>query len=125
MLIDTKKGYKILVSESDLEDYPCMFLKGTGDNGVQAVFPKVPLGFGPDGDRSLKIVKQADYIAKTKGNRTFPWRYFVVAKDDKQLLENTMTLRLAPKSEIADPLWIKPGQASWEGWNGATPYVPM
>ncbi len=124
VLMDTKKGYKILISESDLQDYPCMFLKSTGDNGVQAVFPKVPLQFGPDGDRSLKILQQADYIAKTKGNRTFPWRYFVVVKDDKQLIENTMTLRLAPKSEIADPSWIKPGQASWEWWNGATPYGP-
>ncbi|MDQ2752572.1 MAG: glycoside hydrolase family 97 protein, partial [Bacteroidota bacterium] len=124
VLIDTKKRYKILVSEADLEDYPCIFLKSTGDNGVQAVFPKVPIEFGPDGDRSLKILQQADYIAKTKGNRTFPWRYFVVVKDDKQLIENTMTLRLAPKSEIADPSWIKPGQASWEWWNGATPYGP-
>lgn len=124
VLIDTKKQYKILISESDVRDYPCLFLKGTGDNGMQAAFPKTPLEFGPEGDRSLKILKEADYIAKTSGSRTFPWRYFVVAKDDKQLIENTMTLRLAPKSEIADPSWIKPGQASWEWWNGATPYGP-
>ncbi|MEO6930203.1 MAG: glycoside hydrolase family 97 catalytic domain-containing protein, partial [Chitinophagaceae bacterium] len=42
----------------------------------------------------------------------------------KKLIENTMTLKLASKSEIADPSWIKPGQASWEWWNGATPYGP-
>ncbi len=124
ILISTKSGSKVLISESDVIDYPCMFLKGTGDNGAQAVFPKVPIEFGPDGDRSLKILQQADYIAKTKGNRAFPWRYFVIVKDDKQLMENTMTLRLAPKTEIADPSWIKPGQASWEWWNGATPYGP-
>ncbi len=124
VLIDTKKQYKILISESDLIDYPAMFLKGTGSNGIQAVFPKTPLEFGPDGDRSLKYLKEADYIAKTTGTRSFPWRYFVVAKDDKQLIENTMTLKLAPKSEIADPSWIKPGQASWEWWNGACPYGP-
>ena len=35
-----------------------------------------------------------------------------------------MTLKLAPKSEIADVSRIKPGQASWEQWNGATPYGP-
>lgn len=122
VLIDTKKHHKILISESDLTDYPAMFLKGTGDNGLQAAFPKTPLEFGPDGDRSQKILKEADYIAKTTGSRSFPWRYFVIAKDDKQLIENTMTLKLAPKSEIADPSWIKPGQASWEWWNGASPY---
>lgn len=123
-LIDTRKQYKILISESDLSDYPGMFLKGSGNNGIQGAFPKVPLEFGPDGDRSQKILKLADYIAKTTGNRSFPWRYFVITKNDKQLIENTMTLRLAAKSMLADPSWIKPGQASWEWWNEATPYGP-
>ena len=122
-LIDTKKQYKILISESDLSDYPGMFLKGTG-NGAEGAFPKTPLEFGPDGDRSQKILKSAEYIAKTTGTRNFPWRYFVITKDDKQLLQNTMTLKLAAKSVIADPSWIKPGQASWEWWNDAAPYGP-
>lgn len=124
LLIDTRKKYKILISESDLSDYPALFLKSTGNNGIEATFPKAPLEFVEDGDRSQKITKTADYIAKTKGTRTFPWRYFVVTSDDKQLMENTMTLKLAAKSEIADPSWIKPGQASWEWWNDATPYGP-
>jgi alpha-glucosidase len=124
VLIDTKQNYKILISESDLEDYPGMFLKGTGANGAEGTFPKTPLEFGPDGDRSQKILKSADYIAKTKGTRNFPWRYFVITSNDKQLIENTMTLRLAPKSVIGDPTWIKPGQASWEWWNDASPYGP-
>lgn len=125
VLIDTKQDYKILISESDLSDYPGMFLKGNGSNGAESTFPKAPLEFGPDGDRSLKILKQADYIAKTKGTRNFPWRYFVIAKNDKQLIENTMNLRLASKSVIGDPTtWLKPGQASWEWWNDAAPYGP-
>jgi alpha-glucosidase len=124
LLIDTKKQYKILISESDLSDYPGLFLQGNGQNGMHSVFPKTPLEFGDDGDRSLKILKEADYIAKTKGTRTFPWRYFVITHDDKQLLENTMTLKLAPQSVIKDPGWIKPGQASWEWWNDAAPYGP-
>lgn len=123
VLVDSKKQYKILISESDLSDYPCLFLKGTG-KGITATFPKTPLEFGPDGDRSLKILKEANYIAKTKGTRSFPWRYFVIIKEDKQLIENTMTLKLAPKSELTETAWIKPGQASWEWWNGATPYGP-
>ena len=123
VLVDSKKQYKILISESDLSDYPCLFLKGTG-KGITATFPKTPLEFGPDGDRSLKILKEANYIAKTKGTRSFPWRYFVITKEDKQLIENTMTLKLAPKSELKETAWIKPGQASWEWWNGATPYGP-
>lgn len=124
LLIDTKKQYKILISESDLSDYPCMFLKSDGQNGLISTFPNEPLEFGEDGDRSLKLLKEADYIAKTSGKRSFPWRYFVITKDDKQLIENTMTFRLATKSVIEDPSWIKPGQVSWEWWNDACPYGP-
>jgi len=124
VLVDTREKYKILICESDLSDYPGMFLKGTGNNGVISTFPKVPVEFGADGDRSLKILKEADYIAKTEGTRSFPWRYFVITTDDKQLIENTMTLKLAAKSEISDPSWIKSGQASWEWWNDASPYGP-
>lgn len=122
LLIDTQKGYKILISESALNDYPAMFLKSTGNNGMTSVFPKTPLEFGEDGDRSLKILKEADYIAQTQGKRSFPWRYFVISKNDGQLIENTMTYKLAEKSVLEDTSWIKPGLASWEWWNGATPY---
>ena len=122
ILIDTRKSYKILICETDLSDYPCMFLKSNGKNNITSVFPKVPLEFGNDGDRSLKILKEADYIAKTNGKRNFPWRYFNIVKDDKQLVENTMTYKLATKNQLQDISWIKPGQVSWEWWNGAIPY---
>ena len=124
LLIDTRKDCKILFSESDLSDYPGMFLKSRGANSVEAVFPRVPLEFGEDGDRSQKILKEADYIARTEGKRNFPWRYFVIAPNDGDLIENTMTLQLAEKNVLDDTSWIKPGQASWEWWNGATPYGP-
>lgn len=123
-LIDTRKDYKILISESDLTDYPCMFLKGTGTNGMVSTFPKAPLAFTESGDRSVKITQEADYIAKTKGTRNYPWRYFVITKNDRQLIENTMTYKLAEKNQLQDVSWIKPGQVSWEWWNDASPYGP-
>ena len=122
VLINTSTGYKILISETDLTDYPGMFLKGSGENGMYAVFPKAPLKFGEDGDRSLKILEEADYIAKTRGDRTFPWRYFIIAENDAALVESTLPVQLAPASNIVDPSWIKPGQVSWEWWNDASPY---
>lgn len=124
VLIDTQKDYKILISESDLADYPCMFLKGTGTNGAIFVFPKAPLAFAENSDRSVKITQEADYIAKTKGTRNYPWRYFVISKNDKQLIGNTMTYKLAEKNQLQDVSWIKPGQVSWEWWNDASPYGP-
>lgn len=123
-LIDTRQDYKILISESDLTDYPCMFLKGTGMNGMVSTFPKAPLAFIENGDRSVKITQEADYIAKTKGTRNYPWRYFVITKNDCQLIENTMTYKLAEKNQLQDVSWIKPGQVSWEWWNDAAPYGP-
>lgn len=35
-----------------------------------------------------------------------------------------MSYRLAEKNILEDTSWIKPGLASWEWWNGATPYGP-
>lgn len=125
VLIEARSNHKILISESALTDYPAMFLASVGANqGLASVFPKNPVEFGDDGDRSVKLVKEAGYIAKTNGKRSFPWRYFVITKEDGDLLENTMTVRLAEKSQIADPSWIKPGVTTWEWWNGATPYGP-
>ena len=122
ILLETDKQYKILISEADLQDYPCMFLKSTGDNGMQSLFPKCPLEFGEDGDRSLKILKEANYIAKTSGKRNFPWRLFVISDDDRDIVSNEMVYNLSSPCELEDYSWIKPGQVRWEWWNDARLY---
>lgn len=124
-LIELDGGRKVLISESALSDYPAMFLNpGNAENRIKGLFPKVPIKFGEDGDRSLKILEEADYIAKTQGKRFFPWRYFVVTDEDDKILENTMTARLAEDNMLQDTSWIKPGTTTWEWWNGAIPYGP-
>jgi len=119
VLLDTRKGYKILISEADLFDYPCMFLKGMDNNVLQSQFPKCPLEFGPDGDRSVKILKEAPYISKTKGNRNFPWRVMMISNDDWQIFENEMVFKLSRPNELENTSWIKPGQVAWEWWHDA------
>lgn len=123
-LLDTRKGYKILISEAGLEDYPCMFLTGSRENGMKGVFPKVPLLAREAGDRSMQILREAEFIAETAGDRAFPWRYFVIADRDADLIENTMTARLSGPCRLDDTSWIHPGQVSWEFWNAASPYGP-
>lgn len=113
---------KILISESDLEKYPAMFLNVNTPEQLSAIFPKDPIAFGPDGDRSLKLTERADYIAKVDGKRSFPWRYFLITNDEKDILENTLTVKLATQNVLDNTSWIKPGQVSWEWWNGASPY---
>jgi len=121
-LIDTKKGFKLLFAETDLRDYPCMFLKANRTNGLKSTFSKVALEEKQEGDRFIRVTKEADYIAQTAGKRSYPWRYFIIAKDDGELLESILPVKLAPESEIKNTEWIKPGQVSWEWWNAASPY---
>jgi len=121
ILFNTGK-YKALLSEADLYDYPCLFVKAVDDKTVDAVFPKVPLTFGEDGDRSKKILKEADYIAKTAGKRSFPWRFLVITDKDTQLAANQMVYKLSTPNQLQDTKWIKPGQVTWEWWHNAYVY---
>ena len=117
------KNQKILLSEFDLVSYPGLFLKGNGDNSLSAIQPKNPLEYEDDGDRKQRILQEADYIAKTDGTRTFPWRYMLITQEDGRLAENTMPMRLAQKCQLDDTSWIKPGQTCWDWLNGM-PYGP-
>ncbi|WP_295913720.1 glycoside hydrolase family 97 protein [uncultured Alistipes sp.] len=118
VLIATPGGRKLLVAESDVRDYPCMFVRGDGKGGFESLFPRVPEAYAPDGDRSLKIVSEAPYIARTNGTRTFPWRLAVVADEDADLIENELVWLLAEPAADADWDWVKPGLVSWDWWNG-------
>lgn len=113
---------KALLSEADLYDYPCLFVKAVSDKSVDAVFPKLPLSFGEDGDRSKKILKEANYIAKTTGKRSFPWRFLVITDKDTQLAANQMVYKLSTPNQLQDTKWIKPGQVTWEWWHNAYVY---
>lgn len=122
ILIDTDnsfaQNYKILLAEADIYDYPCMFVQGADNNSLLSAFPKEPTKYTYENDRSLKIVEQADYIAKTNGTRTFPWRTMVIATQDKQLLETEMTYLLSTPCVLEDYSWVRPGLISWDWWNG-------
>ncbi len=122
-LFEVGDDVNVLVSECDVEDYPHMFIKGDGKGGFSATYPKVPLRFGPDGDRSVKILEESPYIAHTVGKRAYPWRFMAVGPAST-ILEQTFTTRLALPQAFDDTSWIKPGFVSWEWWNGAIPYGP-
>jgi len=117
VLFEAEKGIKLLITEADLFDYPNMFLSGTGGNKVTAIFPKVVLETKYVNDRDERIVKNANYIAKTKGSRTFPWRTVIVAEQDKYLLENELVYKLSTPSVVKNTEWIKPGKVAWDWWN--------
>jgi alpha-glucosidase len=107
---------KIAILESDLEDYPGLFLTGTGSPALQAVFAAYPLEEKMTGGEypQALVTKRADYIARTKGTRTFPWRVLMIADEDRQLPSNDIVYRLAAPSRIGDASWVKPGKGTDE-----------
>src|SRR5215467_6712865 len=85
-VVDGRDGIKIAICESDVEDYPGMWLRGAGSNGLSATFPPYPLKQELSRDRDYKVAQTADYIARTSGTRTFPWRLMGIAEHDGDLL---------------------------------------
>lgn len=116
VLVVPPSNPKIAITESDLEDYPGMFLSGTGSPVLKSVFAKYPLEEKMTvGDYPQALVtKRTDFIARTKGSRSFPWRVLIIAEEDKQLPSNDIVYRLASPSRIGDASWVQPGKATDE-----------
>jgi alpha-glucosidase len=115
-------GADVLVTESDIEDYPGMWLIGAKDGKISGTWPGYPETEKLVGDRNLFISSRKDYIAKTIGTRSFPWRVFIIAPNDVKLIESDMVYRLAPPNKIEDTKWIKPGHVAWDWWNANNIY---
>jgi alpha-glucosidase len=99
-----------------------MWLNDAGPGKIKGVHPQFPEEEKLRSDRDLAVTKTKDYIASTKGTRTFPWRVFVVAANDGKLIESDLVFKLAAPCKIADTKWIKPGQVAWDWWNANNIY---
>lgn len=117
-------GINVLFTESDLYDYPGMFLSGA-DHGFKALFPKAILETQPaeqNPDRSEIITKKADYIARTDGQRSFPWRVFIISDRPGGIVESNLVFQLARPLKLENTDWIKPGKVAWDWWNANNVY---
>ncbi len=116
LLIAPENTPKIVVTESDLEEYPGMFLTGTGRNGLVGEFAAYPKKEEVlVGEFSQVFVSEREnYIAKTNGTRAFPWRVLMIAPHDKDMPANDLVYRLAPPSRVSDVSWIEPRQSTEE-----------
>jgi alpha-glucosidase len=116
----TGKKTSVVIAESDLLDYPGMYIEKSisGFHGIWAAYPKrTELG---SWGNFVSVVKETEnYIAKTVGTRSFPWRVIITTDDDKSLLSNVLVYKLASPSAVKDALWIRPGKATWEWWHDA------
>jgi alpha-glucosidase len=116
-LVKADNNIKIGITEADLFDYPCLFMEATGKPAFKSKYPKVILKSDPFGDRGIKNVQEADYIAKTSGTRNFPWRVFMISTEDARLVENQMVYLLSRENQLTETSWIKPGLVAWDWWN--------
>ena len=110
---------KVTVMESDLEAYPGMFIEvdkeKMGLKGVFAPYPKAT-DFYPWRVQEY-VTETEDFIARTTGARSYPWRVLAVTSCDTQLPVNNLVYALASPSRIEDTSWIKGGQVAWDWWN--------
>jgi alpha-glucosidase len=116
-LVEVRNGPKVLITESDLEDYPGLYLRGNGNESLYGKFPAFALADKARNDRDVPVTKRADFIAKTKGRRSFPWRVLIIAENDGDLIESQMVYKLAKPLQLKDTSWIKPGKVAWDWYN--------
>ncbi|MBN2589540.1 MAG: glycoside hydrolase family 97 protein [Sedimentisphaerales bacterium] len=121
-LIDISDGPKVLITESDLKDYPGLYLYGVNSQSLIGQFPHYVLADRMSDDRNPVVTQRANYIAKTNGKRSYPWRIMIIAAKDGDLIESQMVYKLASPSKIEDTSWIKPGKVAWDWWNANNIY---
>lgn len=122
MLVEVNEGPKIAITESDLIDYPGFYLQAQGNTILKAVFPKYPKKESPRGDRNVNVIETEDFIAKTEGQRSFPWRTMIIAANDGDLVLSQMVYKLSSPCQIEDTSWIQPGKVAWDWWNDFNTY---
>ena len=115
LLVDGK--IKIVITESDLWDYPGMFIRGTGGKKLRGIFAPFPGAEEIQGGefKQRVVVNRRSYLAKTEGTRSFPWRVMIIALQDADLLLNDLVYRLGTPPDDRDWSWVKPG-ISTEEW---------
>lgn len=91
--------------------------------GKWAQYPKEVMDSDPSNSSywysNHLVISRENYIAKTEGSRTFPWRVIIVSDDDKSLLNNELVYMLAEPCRLTDTSWIQPGKSAWEWWHKA------
>ena len=119
LVVEAPQGIKVLITESDLLDYPGMYLHnpdgGTVLKGVWAPYPKDVQQGGHNQLQGL-VRSREDYIARASGSTAFPWRIVTVAPEDKDLADTDLTWLLGRPSQ-GDFSWVRPGKVAWDWWN--------
>lgn len=120
VLTDSLNAMIFVVAESDLHNYPGMYLQKRKD-GLYGYWAQSPreVAMGSWGNFVTVVKEREDNIATVPGNEAFPWRIIIPTTDDASLLNNELIYLLAEPCKIEDTSWIVPGKATWEWWHCA------
>ena len=112
---NNKKNIGITVIESDLENYPGMYLlKKEAGNKLVGKWAEYPKKIKNDSKYdSQAVLERYDYIALTPGVRTYPWRGFIISRDDSELMNNDLIYKLAKPQVERDFSWISAGRTAF------------
>lgn len=119
--VSADDGMKVLITESDLLDYPGMYLYNEGDattlSGRFAPYPKT-VEYGGHNMLQGIVREREDYIASCSAGESFPWRIIMVTTNDADLAVNDMVWKLGtPADPSVDYSWVRPGKVAWDWWN--------
>jgi alpha-glucosidase len=116
VLLAPTNGPKIAITESDLLDYPGMFLQGTSSNGLKGIFAPYPAEEKTTNELypETLVTKRENYIAYVNGSRYYPWRILMIAPEDKDLPNNDLVYQLASPNKVGDVSWVQTGKATDE-----------
>ena len=120
LTVEAANGIKLCITESDLRDYPGMYLSNQeGGRSLRGVFANSPAKVDQGGHNMLQglVRSRRNYLSKTTSPHAFPWRVIAIAKEDRQLAESDLTWRLATPASGSDWSWVKPGKVAWDWWN--------
>ena len=121
IVVANQNGKKVLITESDLLDYPGMYLYNPdGKNRLTSYFAHHPAevtSVGATAHTEGHAQASEPYIARYKSGTAMPWRIMAISTNDAQLSDCDMVYKLASPSAIGDPSWIKPGMVLWDWWS--------
>jgi alpha-glucosidase len=120
-LINVANNIKLLITESDLYDYAGLWLKGSGSANLVGIHPNFPAEEKETSKLDRIITKRENYVAKTNGKRTFPWRVIGISENDGDLINDQLSYLLASGTN-EDFSWVKPGKVAWDWWNALNSY---
>ncbi len=121
LTVDAPDGKRVTITESDLRDYPGMYLVANhGKNTLTGLFAPVRDEIQKHaGYNNLQVIVKSrhNYIAEVDGPRSFPWRVAIISRNDVDLANSDVVYKLATPNLIGDTSWVKPGKVAWDWWN--------